>query len=169
MPLIIAPPDKWSNLLGHANFTIFPEPYVPDVFNHESYDRLVSHWKEACEEYCKHQARTLEHFGPNSKTFKFTEEKWAEIDAEWKYNVDETSAKAISHGASAEDLTSSEPPTYVRMPSINPHVDGKFPKLNDEDIVGPMDTIPPRVQPPVRRSTASKVIYEFKSGLFGKK
>jgi hypothetical protein len=162
-PLIISAPDKWSLKLGHANFTIFPEPWAPEDFDFNSFHRLMADWEEARNEYLKHQARTLEHYGPTSNHYKYTEEKWAEIDNEWKRNVRDAKLKAIAYGVPAAQVDTQNPLLGPRMPSINPHVDGKFPKLDDADIIGPMVQLPPRPQPP-RKTSKVKMI----SGLFGK-
>src|SRR5690242_6646460 len=58
-PMMLADPDdKWTNLLGHANFTIQPEPYVPERFDAASLRQLFTDWESARCNYAKHQVRT---------------------------------------------------------------------------------------------------------------
>jgi len=148
--------DEWSCRLGHANFTIYPEPYVPNIFDMETFKQLRENWELARHSYAKHLARTGEHYGTTSKTYLLTEEKWASIDAEWKRNnAAMTEAlendAARSSGGEAELSDSScpstvlqQPPTKVIVPRIN-DATGKFPDMGDEDIVGPMAVGPARV------------------------
>lgn len=172
-PLFITDPnDEWSIKLGHANFTIFPKPYLPGHFNADTYHRLVADWEEARINYFKHQHRTLEHYGPNSKTFKLTEQKWAEIDAQWRRNKDWTAAEAAKTSDEALQPTPAEPATTLPMPLVHDiKGDGKFPMLGDEGIVGPMKQEAPRMQlVPVRRNVFVKLIDNLKtpSSLFGR-
>ncbi|KAF2726761.1 hypothetical protein EJ04DRAFT_570980 [Polyplosphaeria fusca] len=139
-PIMLADPnDKWAIKLGHANFTIQPEPYVPDNCNTASLRQLFADWEQARCNYTKHQVRTGEHFGVTSKTYLLTEQKWAEIDAEWKANHDLAVSRATEIGEEPEPTSPLEPAPLSKMPTLNdPRSDGKFPKLGDEDIVGPM-------------------------------
>lgn len=147
--------DEWSVRLGHANFTIYPEPYVPDVFDMETFKQLRGNWDQARHSYAKHLARTGEHYGTTSKTYLLTEEKWASIDAEWKKN-NAAMTEALEHiaarssGGEAEISDSpcpssvlKQPPSKVIVPKIN-DATGKFPDMGDEDIVGPMAVGPSR-------------------------
>ncbi|KAF2085873.1 hypothetical protein K490DRAFT_45279 [Saccharata proteae CBS 121410] len=131
------PQDEWALKLGHANFTIFPEPYEPDVCDAAACREVFANWEQARRNFIKHQVRTGEHFGLTSKTYMLTEQKWAQIDAEWKRCYEVACAQSGEAGSDHEDEpTPSEPAPIVRMPSLNGA--GKFPKLGDEDIVGPM-------------------------------
>merc|ERR1712093_94392 len=86
-PIVIADPnDEWANKLGHANFTIYPEPYIPESFDLEACRQLRANWDLARCNYTKHLVRTGEHYGVTSKTYKLTEQKWAAIDAAWRNN-----------------------------------------------------------------------------------
>jgi hypothetical protein len=154
--LVLPTPDKWSNLLGHANFTIQPEPYLPETFDRTSCLKLAADWEVARAEWFLHQARTLEHYGPNSQTYKLTDEKWAEIEAEWAQCIEQTTAKAVAQGESLDKLGSDLP---KRIPKYNPYGDGKFPGLGDQTIVGVMETAKP--SSPTRNNSASKL---FKLG-----
>ncbi|KAH7009174.1 hypothetical protein B0J12DRAFT_752219 [Macrophomina phaseolina] len=89
--------NKWSINLGHANFTISPEPYVPEVCDAAACRELFARWEQARRNYTKHQVRTREHFGVTSETYKLTEQKWSEIDAQWKRCHD----MAVAHAAEA--------------------------------------------------------------------
>lgn len=137
--MLADPNDKWANLLGHANFTILPEPYVPEVCNAFSVKLLMDDWQQARNNYAKHQVRTAEHYGATSKYYLLTGQKWAEIDAEWKSNHDLAKSHAVAIGQELEPTSPAEPEPLSKMPTLNdPKSQGKFPKLGDEDIVGPM-------------------------------
>jgi hypothetical protein len=147
--------DEWSERLGHANFTIFPEPYLPSVLDMETFKQLRENWDQARHSYAKHLARTGEHYGATSKTYLLTEEKWASVDVQWKKNS-AAMTEALGHfharssGAEPEASDSpcsnnvlEQPPTKVIVPKINDPT-GKFPDMGDEDIVGPMAVGPSR-------------------------
>jgi hypothetical protein len=159
--------DEWSIKLGHANFTIEPAPYLPEVCDSETCRILVVDWETARQQYFKHRARVIEHYGVGSKTYKLTEEKWSSIDAEWKKNNAITSAQASIDSTDASPITPAEPAPLTNMPTLSdPHCDGKFPKLGDLDIVGPMEVAPP----PSRTSLSSppgKLTTFFRS-MFGR-
>jgi hypothetical protein len=139
-PIMLADPDdKWALTLGHDNFTIHPEPYMPDVCDAASLKQLFANWEQARHNFTKHQVRMAEHNGPTSKVYLLCEQKWAEIDAEWKKNNDLATSCATGLGEEAEPSSPLEPAPLSKMPTLNdPKSDGKFPKLGDEDIVGPM-------------------------------
>jgi hypothetical protein len=143
--------DEWSSKLGHFNFTIDPEPYLPEDHTAAAYEKLLADWEAARAEYCKHQARTLEHYGPNSKAFKLTEEKWSFIDGQWRKNEQDVRSKALASGEKLPEPNKhgseecAESDKAMVLPSVSiPHLDGKFPKLGDSDIIGPMAVDPPR-------------------------
>jgi hypothetical protein len=153
-PIFIADPnDEWANKLGHANFTIYPEPYVPDVFDLEACRQLRTNWDLARCHYTRHLVRTGEHYGVTSKTYKFTEEKWAETDAMWRKNNDITIANTVENSAdpfaTLKHTTIGEGHNNImtKIPSLNdPRSGGKFPQLGDEDIVGPMVQVAAQLQ-----------------------
>ncbi|KAJ9642527.1 hypothetical protein H2199_004908 [Coniosporium tulheliwenetii] len=147
-PIMIADPDdKWSHQLGHANFTIYPEPYLPENCNAETCRKLFADWEAARLNYMKHQVRTGEHYGETSKVFQLTEKKWDEIDAQWKRNHDLAVAKAAEIGQRPSVPASVEPAPIIKMPALHdPKSEGKFPKLGDEDIVGPMVQLASQIQ-----------------------
>jgi hypothetical protein len=146
--------DEWANKLGHANFCIHPEPYVPDVFDLEACRQLRATWDLARCNYTKHLVRTGEHYGVTSKTYKLTEEKWLSIDAIWRKNNDVTITNTVANGSDAfatlkhttlgDDSTNN---VMTRIPSLNdPRSEGKFPQMGDEDIVGPMVQVAAQLQ-----------------------
>jgi len=170
--MISDPYDKWAIKLGHANFTIEPEPYMPQVCDVDACRRLFADWEQARINFSKHLVRTSDHFGATSKTYALTEEKWAEIDAQWKRNNDFAVAKAAESSQDSIPITPTEPAPLVKLPSLNdPKSEGKFPKLGDEDIVGPMVQFAARVQcKPSRRAAFSRLFagIKFPSVLLGR-
>lgn len=168
-PMMLADPnDKWTNLLGHANFTILPEPYVPEHSDAASLRQLFADWESARCNYAKHQVRTAEHYGVTSKHYTLTEQKWAEIDAEWKRNHELTASAVAAKGhISPEPLSPVEPAPLSKMPSLNdPKSEGKFPKLGDEDVVGPMVQIasPLMLKTPSRKRAFFKFLSDLLPG-----
>jgi hypothetical protein len=157
-PLFINDPnDEWSIKLGHANYSIHPEPYIPDVCNAKSCRQLVTDWELARTNFFRHKHRTIEHYGANSKTFKLTEQKWAEIDAQWRKNNDLATAEAARYSTDAVPLTATEPAPLTTMPALDDsRSEGKFPTLGDQDIVGPMVQIAARTQAHPRQGTVVK-------------
>lgn len=169
-PMMLADPnDKWTNLLGHANFTILPEPYVPERCDAASLRQLFADWESARCNYAKHQVRTAEHYGVTSKHYTLTEQKWAEIDAEWKKNHELATSHAATIGQflPVEPLSPTEPAPLSKMPTLNdPKSEGKFPKLGDEDIVGPMVQIasPMMLKTPSRKRAFFKFLSDLLPG-----
>ncbi|DAA76150.1 TPA_exp: Uncharacterized protein A8136_1187 [Trichophyton benhamiae CBS 112371] len=98
--------DEWSCKLGHANFTIYPEPYVPEICDREALNNFRANWELARCNYAKHLARTDEHYGSTSHIYKLTEENPSEV------------------------LHCSQ--DAVKIPGL--HDKNKFPELGDEDI-----------------------------------
>jgi hypothetical protein len=154
-PILIGDPnDVWANKLGHANFTIYPEPYVPESFDLEACRQLRTNWDLARCNYTRHLVRTGEHYGATSTTYKLTEEKWASIDAAWRNNNDLTIANTVENSSEAfatlKHTTLGDPGSnniMTKIPSLNdPRSEGKFPQLGDEDIVGPMEQIAAQLQ-----------------------
>ncbi|QSZ31642.1 hypothetical protein DSL72_001209 [Monilinia vaccinii-corymbosi] len=144
--LIAEENDEWANKLGHANFVIHPEPYIPEKFDLEACRQLRADWDLARCNYTKHVVRTGEHYGVTSKTYKLTEEKWAQIDLEWRKNNEFTIATTAQSSTDAFATlkhntlgNSSSSNVMTKIPSLNDSCsEGKFPQLGDEDIVGPM-------------------------------
>ncbi len=165
-PMVVGgPTDEWTNKLGHANFIIYPQPYVPDVVDSEACHQMRADWDTARCNYMKHLVRTGEHYGVTSKIYKLTEEKWADVDLQWKRNSELLVAKAGEGDGPALTVSQSsiEPAPLVKMPSLNdPRSDGKFPKLGDEDIVGPMVQIASQFQ---RRPSRKAAFFKFLRGV----
>ena len=154
-PLQLSSPvyDVWGSKLGHADFSIHPEPYIPEIFNLESYTEFRQNWDQARTNYAKHIARTIEHYGSTSKVFNLTEEKWNSIDQVWKQHYDRltsylapvlTQARDVEMGNMTSPVLALEKPiTKIQMPVIDDK-SGKFPQMGDGEIVGPMSVAPPR-------------------------
>ncbi|KFY31155.1 hypothetical protein V494_07998 [Pseudogymnoascus sp. VKM F-4513 (FW-928)] len=167
LPLVIADiDDKWSNTLGHANFTIHPHPYLPPHPDLEACRQLKRDWDLARCNYTKHLVRTGEHYGATSKTYLLTEEKWRETDDVWRANNDATIALTAASGEDAfaslqhKRVGEAEGNVMTKIPSLNdPRCEGKFPQLGDEDIVGPMVVGVARMQR--RRSAKAKLVAFF--------
>lgn len=179
--------DEWSARLGHANFTIYPEPYLPNVFDMETFRQLREDWDQARHGYAKHIARTGEHYGTTSKTYLLTEKKWASVNAHWKHNnaaMTDTLETLVSHSSTSdleisESTTSSKIleklPTKVVVPKIHDPT-GKFPDMGDEDIVGPMAVGPSRamtvqhlIEPALQNRVSKKRnFFKFISDILGR-
>jgi hypothetical protein len=167
--------DEWANKLGHANFTIQPEPYVPEVFDIEACRQFRANWDLARCNYTKHLVRTGEHYGVTSKTYKLTEEKWAQTDATWKKNNDLTIRNTVESNGDAFSTLKHTPfgepgasNIMTKIPSLNdPTSGGKFPQLGDEDIVGPMVQATAQLQrTPSKKAKIIKFLVEkFPGGL----
>lgn len=175
-PIVIADAnDEWANKLGHANFTIYPEPYVPDIFDIEACRQLRANWDLARCNYTKHLVRTGEHYGVTSKTYKMTEEKWLETDSTWKKNNDITIQNTVESDCDAfstlKHKVFGEPGSsnvMTKIPSLNdPTSGGKFPQLGDEDIVGPMVQATAQLQrSPSKKAKLMKFLVDkFPTGL----
>lgn len=142
--------DPWALKLGHANFHISPEPYMPDVFDYRACNRLREDWQAARQEYMLQAARIGEHYGPTSHTYKLTEQKWTEIDGQWRAYHERVNAVARPgpddkagedrpemHSRRVQPLAETTP--LSKIPTLNdPQRSGKFPAIEDKDIVGPM-------------------------------
>ncbi|KAJ5818351.1 hypothetical protein N7474_003942 [Penicillium riverlandense] len=143
-PFILSDPnDEWANKLGHANFTIQPEPYVPTTCDIDTFQQLRADWDIARCNYAKHLVRTGEHYGTTSNIYKLTEEKWEFISRQWRNQHDGMLNLLGSVDGVALTLTQSNmyPCEQVRIPRL--HDNDKFPEMGDEDIVGPMTVASP--------------------------
>ncbi|KAK4993063.1 hypothetical protein LTR66_006110 [Elasticomyces elasticus] len=156
--------DEWSVKLGHANFIISPEPYMPETCDLAARKRLVADWETARFEYMKHAGRTSEHFGSTSQIFKFTEQKWAITDAQWKRNHELVVAQAAANGEDPVYQPLAEQAPLVKMPSLNdPQNRGKFPKLDEEEIVGPMVQYAKIQRPAAKKSKFMNIFSAFRT------
>ena len=158
-------PDPWSDTLGHANFTITPEPYLPQSFTIITCKELRKDWELARQNYTRHLARVGEHYGATSKIYRLTEEKWVEIDNVWRSNSEICLTQIIDAGDFEGALDRESPAPLIKLPSLNgPRSEGKFPKLGDEVIVGPMEQIagPGNLQ---KRSSKKRSFFKFLHGM----
>lgn len=146
-PLYLQPDqiDPWSQKLGHADFSIYPEPYYPLIQDLSNYEQFRANWSQARKQYAQHLARTDENYGTTSKVYKLTEEKWESIDMMWKNNdarlqrvlgpqLARLSDQPTSPGSPISLLE--RPVTRIEIPELDKS--GKFPELGDADIVGPL-------------------------------
>ena len=126
----------------------------------------MSAWEKARAEFSKHLARTTTHFGQSSTTYLLSEAKWAEIDAQWKTSYKQAVTEASRSGeVSLADIIK-EPAPVAKIPSMNePHSEGKFPKLGDSDIVGPMEQVECPIQIE-RRASKKAQFLKMLDGIF---
>lgn len=161
---IDSPEDKWAKKLGHANFSVYPEPYLPETFDIRACRRLTEDWESARRQFMHQAARTSEHYGPTSQVYKYTEKKWAEIDAQWKRNHELVVAKTAANGETPVFQPLAEPAPLTQLPALeDPLNSGKFPKLEDSDIVGPMVKYAKITQKPSKKSTFLKFFNDMRS------
>ncbi|KAJ5514806.1 hypothetical protein N7463_004358 [Penicillium fimorum] len=142
-PLVLSDPnDEWANKLGHANFTIVPEPYDPVACDLGHFQQLRADWDIACCNFARHLVRTGEHYGVTSNIYKLTVEKWELINREWATQHEAMLDQLSAIDGVALTLTHSNihPCQQVRIPRL--HDNDKFPDMGDEDIVGPMAVAP---------------------------
>ncbi|MCJ1289867.1 hypothetical protein MMC34_001400 [Xylographa carneopallida] len=166
--LLVDPQDEWSNKLGHANFTIYPEPYVPEDFALSTCRQFRADWDAARCNYVKHLARTGEHYSITSKIHQLTEEKWSQINAIWKRNNEIVLSHTTISGddgahLSKQSSAQQETASAMKIPPTNgPRSEGKFPKVGDEGIVGPMVQEKPLLQP---RPSRKRAFWKFLQGV----
>lgn len=103
--LDIEEPDEWSAKLGHANYHITPEPYMPEECDKSACQQLSADWEAARKAYLEHAEHVSEHYGPTSQTFKLTEQKWAGVDALWKSYYDAVKQHDVTAVPMFEDHT----------------------------------------------------------------
>jgi len=156
-PLVIADAnDEWADRLGHANFYISPEPYIPSYCDLMSCNLLRQDWETARQEFSKHLARTEAHFGVMSRTYKLTQEKWNSIDAEWKRNSEKAARMAAESGATPYPIIPIEPAPLPLLPTID---DSRLLSGYDMNIVGPMEQLKPQIQQkPSKRAALMKLL-----------
>ncbi|KAF7156867.1 hypothetical protein CNMCM5623_000712 [Aspergillus felis] len=149
------PTDEWATQLGHANFTVQPEPYVPEVYDLSSFRQLREHWDQAQCNFTKHLVRTGEHYGVTSTIYKLTEAKWDAINSEWKRTYDEMLSQLDATDGLLMGIIQSQgnPCEPVKIPRLH---DEKFPELGDGEIVGPMKIAPAATMPTACRGRSLK-------------
>lgn len=146
--------DHWALHLGHANFHILPEPYLPHPSASSDTTpptaickRLLEDWESARIEFLRHASRVAEHHGPTSRIYDLTCAKWKEVDAQWRANFDLTRAgldPSSSASTDAGDTSDLRPlpelQPCLQMPSLpqDPENPAKFPAVEEGEIVGPM-------------------------------
>ncbi|PWY62546.1 hypothetical protein BO83DRAFT_326009 [Aspergillus eucalypticola CBS 122712] len=135
------PNDEWANRLGHANFTIQPEPYAPETCDLGAFGQLRADWDLAQCNFMRHLVRTGEHYGVTSTIYKLTEEKWESINREWRRHHEAMlSELEVTEGPRLSLMKSHcDPCDPVKIPRLH---DNKFPELGDGEIVGPMKIAP---------------------------
>ncbi|KAG5992389.1 hypothetical protein E4U43_003798 [Claviceps pusilla] len=122
--------DEWSDRLGHANFTISPQPYELDGFEPEAIAKFRSDWDLARVNYTKHLVRTGENYGQTSKIYVLTEAKWAEIEGRWRTILEgvirnncrsspgsQVASRNQSRGRGRGRSGSSNPAAFARLPT----------------------------------------------------
>ncbi|EGD93826.1 hypothetical protein TESG_01358 [Trichophyton tonsurans CBS 112818] len=165
-----SPPITSISDLGHANFTIYPEPYVPEICDREALNNFRANWELARCNYAKHLARTDEHYGSTSHIYKLTEEKWVSVNSQWKNSYNHVIANLEDGNGNRLSLSPSEvlhcSQDAVKIPGL--HDKNKFPELGDEDIVGPMSVGPglQHCRSSDDRILSKKSILKFLNGLF---
>ena len=149
--------DPWAHRLGHANFHVKPEPYLPDTCTLQTCQRLLDDWETARLDFMRQAAHIGEHYGPTSQTYKFTEQKWAQVDARWRACHERAIADAEASGAITpfhQPHTLAETHPMSRFPSLNdPEQPAKFPQIDQSDIVGPMVQYA-KIQPRASRASS---------------
>ncbi|CCU82574.1 hypothetical protein BGHDH14_bgh06882 [Blumeria hordei DH14] len=135
--------DEWANKLGHANFTILPEPYIPPTFDINACRKLRKDWDLARFNYTKHLLRTGEHYGITSQIYQLTEEKWNATDKIWQQNHETTVENMIENGSSAfksSQTCSWDEEEHLKNTSPNnlSRHGNKYSLIGDQNIIGPM-------------------------------
>lgn len=161
------PKDEWANKLGHANFTIHPEPYVPEICDLESFQQLRAQWDLARCNFAKHLVRTGEHYGVTSNIYKLTEEKWESINREWKQHHESMLSELDTGECAFLSLNKShlDPCKQLKIPRLN---DNKFPELGDQEIVGPMKIAPGGDLSGCRSRSIKRDVFRFFHDLISK-
>jgi hypothetical protein len=149
--------DQWADKLGHANFHIRPEPYLPEVSTLLTSKRLLEDWATARAEFTRQARHIEEHYGPTSNIYMLAQQKWSEIDALWRKHDERVRAEAEANGeAGAYQRTLAETNlSAYEMPVLSDP--DKFPKT--DEIVGPMvkyDLVESLKGLPRRSSSAKK-------------
>lgn len=103
MPGFLHEEDEWSDRLGHANFTITPQPYQPAEPSLETLQQLCADWETARVNYTKHIVRTGENYGETSKIYALTEAKWAEVDRAWRDSHERTMKRVPDLSSKTDD------------------------------------------------------------------
>ena len=141
-----APPDEWALRLGHANFTIHPEPYeAPEQPTVADVQRLRQDWETARRSYSRHLGRVAECYSTTSRTYALTEEKWATVDTAWR-RAHDRALTAVAPSLSASQGPASAPPSPAAAPSA---------KTLDAEGDHPMPTTTPPAAGPAAATAAA--------------
>ena len=131
--------SKWKKLLGHADFTIFPKPYVPQNINSATIKMLARDWMQAQENYFHHLMETAGGFGGTSQHYSLTQQKWAEVHGQWMHVLKHVT---MNGSAAGQDCTPLYESVQIDLDSIGRMAvaiaGGKFPHVGDQGIVGMM-------------------------------
>lgn len=160
--------EDWTALLGHEDFTICPEPYIPEKITRQTRDQFLADWEQARTEYAKHQGRTETHYPKSSKTFNMTQRKWAWIDTQWREDSEIVLQELYANGGLSY-MSPMEPAPVQTLADIN---DPRM--IKPVDIVGPMkvegkrseDALPRRGRAP-SRSEKIKNLFRNRRALSG--
>lgn len=106
--------DKWADALGHSNFHILPEPYVPASSTPETCQQMQSDWDAASSHFAQHLASVEHTAGPTSQIYRLTQDKWAEINADWSNNMQLARAQVPS-----SPLPSLSPKVIADSPQVS--------------------------------------------------
>lgn len=136
------PCDEWADKLGHDNFTILPEPYLPPTYDVETYRKFLYDWDLARYNYTQYIACICEHCGVTSKIYHLTEEKWSAISKVWGSN-NELIFKFV-HGENCLSTNSEKPLPVEESFSASmssESLGGKVDSPLDEEIVAPVEEV----------------------------
>ncbi|KAF2863937.1 hypothetical protein K470DRAFT_261456 [Piedraia hortae CBS 480.64] len=154
--------DYWAAVLGHANFHIQPEPYMPAASTLDSLRQLLSDWDKASVAYMIRERQIDEHHGSRSQVLKHAQEKWAEINAQWRayYNRVEREAAEKGEIERYKRTPADQQSTVAAMPTlVDPKQPSKFPLVNEADVVGPMVKYTTRFPLPIAPSSPKRTAF----------
>ncbi|KAK3670515.1 hypothetical protein LTR78_009619 [Recurvomyces mirabilis] len=156
--------DPWAIKLGHANFHITPEPYLPNVCDLQTCKRLLDDWESARVEYMRQASRIAEHHGPTSQVYSYTEQKWAEIDDQWRAFHQEANAIAGVSSDTTRHQPLGETQPLSKVPSLEKTL--KFNNIDEQAIMAPMVQYA-RIQPQPTRKQALLKLFTDPASLLG--
>lgn len=131
--------DVWAAKLGHEDFTIYPEPYMPLEVTQQTRDTLFADWERARSEFSKHRGRTETHFSATSSIFRWTEQKWASIDSQWRDYSEEVTRQLYETGQVSYPSPKEPAPVRELADIEDPRM------IQTSEIIGPMSQEPPRL------------------------
>lgn len=131
--------DVWAAKLGHEDFTIYPEPYMPNEITQQSRDILFTDWERARSKFSKHRALTETHFSATSAIFRWTERKWDFIDSQWREYSEEVTRQLYESGQVSYPSPKEPAPVQELADIEDPRM------IQTSEIIGPMSQEPPRI------------------------